>query len=136
LTFKGRIVSTAHVHPFVRLFLCAVLSGLFAACSSSNRPSDPTGDLPDAMVDGGDAGRDAGRDGGPGPKPDGGKPPQAGTDDAPPAGPSGPTSISTTSGSAVGRSDNYRLQVVVGAPAPMNEGKSDNFKLRIGARLQ
>ena len=32
--------------------------------------------------------------------------------------------------------DNYRLQVVVGTPAPMNEGKSDNFKLRIGARLQ
>jgi hypothetical protein len=124
------------VHLLVRLFLCAALSGLFTACSSSNRPSDPTGDRPrDAAVDGGDA-RDAGRDGGPGSKPDGGKPPQGGTDEPPPTGPSGPTSISTTSGSAVGRSDNYRLQVVVGAPAPMNEGKSDNFKLRIGARLQ
>jgi hypothetical protein len=126
------VASTSAVHLFARHFLCAALLGPFTGCSSTNGRTDPTGNHPDAMVDGG-AGRDAGRDGGP-PKTDGGKPPQAGTD-----GPSvlaGPTSISPSGGSAVGNSDNYRLQVVVGAPAPMNEGSSDNLKLRIGARVQ
>jgi hypothetical protein len=47
----------------------------------------------------------------------------------------GPTSIHPSGGSALGRSDSYRLQVVVGAPQPMGQGSSDNFRLRTGARL-
>lgn len=125
------------MHLFVRLFLCAFLLGSFAACSSTNRPGGQSGN-PDAAVDGGNTGPDSGapRPDGGGTRPDGGKPPQGGTDESPTPTPAGPTSIYPSGGSAVGKSDNYRLQVVVGAPAPMNEGSSDNFKLRIGARLQ
>jgi hypothetical protein len=124
------------VRIVARLAVCCALA-LPMACGKSSSPPGGAMD-PDGSVDGGadDAGGSGGRGGrgaGAGGSRNAGR---GGSDDPdPPATAAGPTSISPSGGTALGQSDSYRLQVVVGAPQPMSQGSSANFKLRIGARL-